>query len=132
MQSFQDFDANTDSSDFMGHVILDRRQEPRFALPGVFKVVAETAIAGRVLDVSVNGALLEQQEGSLGAIGNQVEMWLELDGSRPITALARVAHIEGKRIGVEFQEIGPADFDHLANLVLALKRAPTLAKLMGG
>ncbi len=131
MQSLDAMDGAAENGDFMGHVILDRRQEPRFALPGRFRVVSEQPISGRVIDISLNGALLEQQQGSLGVIGNRVELLLELDESRPFTAQARVAHIEGLRIGVEFHEIEPAAFQQLAELVLALKRAPTLAKLAG-
>ncbi len=129
MHSLAGLNSTAEVSGQMGHVILDRRQEPRFALPGRFRVVAEQAIAGLVIDVSLNGALLEQQEGSFGAIGNHVELLLELDEKRPFAAQARVAHIDGARIGVEFQEIEPAAFQQLAVIVELLKRAPALAKL---
>jgi c-di-GMP-binding flagellar brake protein YcgR len=113
----------------MGHVILDRRQEPRFELPGRFRCIAPAGIAGRVLDLSLNGALLECDENPTCRSGEALEILLELDDTRPFAAQARVAHVEGRRIGIEFHEIEQPAFEQLSELVLSLKRAPTLAKM---
>jgi len=113
----------------MGHVILDRRQEPRFELLGRFRCAGPAGLRGRVLDLSLNGSLLDCDEEPSCKSGELIEVLLELDGSKPFAAQARVAHIHEKRIGIEFHEIEPPAFDHLSELVLSLRRAPALAKL---
>jgi c-di-GMP-binding flagellar brake protein YcgR len=113
----------------MGHVILDRRQEPRFELPGRFRCIVPASLSGRLVDLSLNGALLEC-DGEPGCrAGELIEVLLELDQTRPFAAMARVAHVHERRVGVEFHEIEPPAFEQLSELVLSLKRAPTLAKL---
>jgi hypothetical protein len=113
----------------MGHVILDRRQEPRFELPGRFRCIAPAGLNGRVIDLSLNGALLECDAEPICRGGDVIDLLLELDDTRPFAAKARVAHVRGPRIGIEFHEIEPPAFEQLSELVQSLKRAPTLAKL---
>lgn len=113
----------------MGHVILDRRQEPRFELPGRFRCISPPGLNGRVIDLSLNGALLEADAEPTCKGTEVIEILLELDDTRPFAAKARVAHVHGMRIGIEFHEIEPPAFEQLSELVLTLKRAPTLAKL---
>lgn len=113
----------------MGHVILDRRQEPRFELPGRFRCIAPAGLNGRVIDLSLNGALLEADAEPACKSTEIIEILLELDDTRPFAAKARVAHVHERRIGIEFSEIEPPAFEQLSELVLSLKRAPTLAKL---
>lgn len=113
----------------MGHVILDRRQEPRFELPGRFRCISPSDQSGRVLDLSLNGALLECESEPLCKGGDLIEILLELDETRPFAAQARVAHVHARRVGIEFHEIDQPAFEQLSELVLALRRAPTLAKL---
>lgn len=113
----------------MDRVILDRRQEPRFELPGRFRCVTPSGLQGRVLDLSLNGALLEASEEPSCKSGDIVDLMLELEDSAPFAAHARIAHVHEHKIGIEFQGIEPHAFEHLSELVLALKRAPTLALL---
>ncbi len=113
----------------MSQVFLDRRQEPRFELPGQFRCISPPGLAGRVLDLSLNGALLESNDAPTCQSGDSIELLLELDETRPFAAQARVAHVHELKIGIEFHSIEPEAFDHLSELVLALKRAPTLAIL---
>jgi hypothetical protein len=113
----------------MGHVILDRRQEPRFELPGRFRCISPADVKGRVIDLSLNGALLESDSEASCRGGELIEVLLELGETRPFAARARVAHVHGLRIGIEFHEIETPAFEQLSELVLALKRAPTLAKM---
>lgn len=113
----------------MGYVILDRRQEPRFELPGRFRCISPAGINGRVIDLSLNGALLEADVEPTCRSTDVIELLLELDETRPFAVKARVAHVQGLRIGTEFHEIEPPAFEQLSELVLALRRAPTLAKL---
>lgn len=113
----------------MGQFILDRRQEPRFEQPGRFRCIAPEGLTGRVLDLSLNGALLEAIREPECKAGDVIEVLLELEDSRPFAAHARVAHVHENKVGIEFQGIEPHAFDHLSELVLALKRAPTLAIL---
>lgn len=113
----------------MGPVKHDRRQEPRFPLPGRFRSIAPSGLIGKVLDLSLNGALLECEDEPTVTMGEHVEMLLELEDSRPFAAKARIAHVELRRIGIEFHEIETPAFEQLSELVLSLKRAPTLAKL---
>jgi len=113
----------------MNQFILDRRQEPRFELPGRFRCLATPGLQGRVLDLSLNGALLEADSEPTCRSGEVIEFLLELEDGGPFAAQARVAHVHENKIGVEFQGIEPQAFEHLSELVLALKRAPTLALL---
>ncbi len=113
----------------MNRVILDRRQEPRFELPGHFRCVTPPGLQGRVLDLSLNGALLEASEVPTCTAGEVIDVMFELDDSRPFAANARIAHVHENKIGIEFHGIEPQAFEHLSALVLALKRAPTLALL---
>ncbi|MBV6415267.1 MAG: PilZ domain-containing protein [Xanthomonadales bacterium] len=113
----------------MGHVFLDRRQEPRFELPGRFRCISPMDFGGRVIDLSLNGALLETDAAPPCQMDDAVELLLELDDSRPFAARARVAHVHERRIGIEFSEIEQPAFELLSELVENLKRAPTLAKL---
>lgn len=119
----------TEKTPAMGHVFLDRRQEPRFELPGRFRCISPADFGGRVIDLSLNGALLEMDGTPPCGMDDAIELLLELDDSRPFAARARVAHVHGQRIGIEFSEIEPPAFEQLSELVLSLKRAPTLAKL---
>lgn len=123
------FDRSAGDHQSMGHVILDRRQEPRFELPGRFRSVDAAGTQGRVIDLSLNGALLECAAEPAWKSGDVVEVLLELDESGPFAAHVRVAHVHGLRVGTEFQEMQPHAFEQLSDLVLALRRAPTLAKL---
>lgn len=114
----------------MGHVILDRRQEPRFELPGRFRCIAPTGLNGRVIDLSLNGALLECDAEPVCATGDLIELLLELDETRPFAVRARIAHQVQRRLGIEFSEIEQPAFEQLSDLVLSLKRAPTIAKML--
>ena len=113
----------------MGQFILDRRQDPRFELHGRFRCISPPGLSGRVVDLSLNGALLEADSDPASVLGEIIEILLELDDSRPFAAQARVAHVHEHKIGIEFQGIEPQAFEHLSELVLALKRAPALALL---
>lgn len=123
------FESMMENAPAMGHVILDRRQEPRFELPGRFRCISPADFGGRVIDLSLNGALLETDADPPCKMDDAIEILLELDDSRPFAARARVAHVHGSRIGIEFSEIEPPAFEQLSDLVENLKRAPTLAKL---
>ncbi len=113
----------------MGHVILDRRQEPRFELPGRFRCISPAGLNGRVIDLSLNGALFECESVPTCKGGDLIEVLLELDETRPFAVKARVAHVHEQRIGIEFHEIETPAFEQLSELVLSLKRAPALARL---
>lgn len=124
--------SNVEDPPLMGHVILDRRQEPRFELPGRFRRLAADGPSGRIVDLSLNGALLECDGAASCAAGDVLEILLELDGTRPFAAQVQIAHVQGGRLGVEFQEMQPQDFELLSELVLSLRRAPALAKISIG
>src|SRR5690349_18220051 len=113
----------------MGQFFLDRRQEPRFELPGRFRCITQPALSGTLVDLSLNGALLESKDEPSCKHGEVVELLFELEDMRPFAASARIAHVHEHKIGIEFQGIEPEAFEHLSELVLALKRAPTLAIL---
>lgn len=116
----------------VGNLIMDRRQEPRFELRGHFHSLTPAGLVGRVVDLSLNGALLECDTEPQCAAGESVDLLLEFDLTRPFAAQVRVAHVHGMRVGIEFQEIEPVAFELLSDLVLALRRAPALARLNGG
>ena len=95
-----------------------------------FRCIAPTGLNGRLVDLSLNGALLECDSDPNCSAGDLVELLLELEEARPFAVHARVAHKVARRLGIEFSEIEQPAFEQLSDLVLSLKRAPTIAKML--
>lgn len=102
----------------MGELYDDRRQEPRYATSGIYYVEAGgRGTPGRILDLSVNGAMLEQVEGQTLDSGSRVNVVLSLPGQPEFVADVLIQHIVNGRIGVEFYDMSPEHFTTLAKLI---------------
>lgn len=102
----------------MGELYDDRRQEPRYATAGIYYVEASgRGQPGRILDLSVNGAMLEQVEGQPLAEGARVNVILSFSGQPEFIADVLIQHIVNGRIGVEFYDMSPEHFSTLATLI---------------
>lgn len=102
----------------MGELYDERRQEPRYATSGVYYLQsAGRGAPGRILDLSVNGAMLEQVEGQPLAEGNRANVVLCFPGQPEFVADVLVQHIVNGRVGVEFYDMSPEHFSTLATLI---------------
>ena len=109
----------------MGEIYEDRRQEPRFATAGKYSLEMSKSsnLEGRILDLSLNGAMLERNgPGELKA-GTRHPLTLEFAGHAPFRGDALIVHAGAKRIGIEFYDMDPQNFAALSTLIDALTRA---------
>lgn len=103
---------------YMGELYDERRQEPRYATSGLYYLrSAGHGSPGRILDLSVNGAMLEQVEGQPLIEGSRVNVVLSFSGLPEFVADVLVQHIVNGRIGVEFYDMSPEHFSTLAALI---------------
>lgn len=110
----------------MGELYDDRRQEPRYATSGIYFVQSGgRGVPGRILDLSVNGAMLELVEGQPLSEGGRVNIVLSFSGQPEFVADVLVQHIAGDRIGVEFYDMSPEHFATLATLIDQHQRSRT-------
>lgn len=102
----------------MGELYDDRRQEPRFTTAGTYHLQSgSTGSPGRVHDLSLNGAMLEELPGQPLATGGRVNIVLSFPGQPEFVADVLVQHIANGRVGVEFYDMSPEHFSALARLV---------------
>lgn len=102
----------------MGELYDDRRQEPRFATSGTYRLQAGSGGApGRILDLSLNGAMLEYVADQPLEAGARVNVVFVLPGQPEFAADVLVQHIANGRAGVEFYDMSPDHFSALARLV---------------
>jgi hypothetical protein len=102
----------------MGELYDDRRQEPRFATSGTYYLQSgSTGSSGRVHDLSLNGAMLEETASQPLVAGARVLVVLNFPGQPEFTADVLVQHIANGRVGVEFYDMTPEHFSALARLV---------------
>lgn len=116
----------------MGELYEDRRQEPRFTTGGKYRLQnagpAGTDIEGRILDLSLNGVLLEYSGAAKLHAGTRHSLVLEFDGQPPFQGDTLLVWANGSHIGIEFYDMDPQNFTALTTLIDALDRAnrPTL------
>lgn len=102
----------------MGELYDDRRQEPRFATSGIYYVQsAGSSRPGRILDLSVNGAMLELVDDQPLKAGERTHVVLSFTGQPEFVADVLVQHIVNGRVGVEFYDMSPEHFSTLATLI---------------
>lgn len=102
----------------MGELYDDRRQEPRYATSGIYYVESiGRGTPGRILDLSVNGAMLEQVDGQPITEGTRVNIVLSFSGQPEFVADALIQRIVNGRIGIEFYDMSPEHFTTLATLI---------------
>jgi hypothetical protein len=109
----------------MGEIYEDRRQEPRFATAGKYslEVSASSNLEGRILDLSLNGAMLERTSSTELKSGSRHGLTLQFTGQPPFHGDALVVHAGKDRIGIEFYDMDPQNFAALSALIEALTRA---------
>ncbi|MGH8041166.1 MAG: PilZ domain-containing protein [Rudaea sp.] len=109
----------------MGELYEERRQEPRFATAGRYRLESGRggAIAGRILDLSLNGALLEHSGAAQLQPGTHHAVTLEFDGLPPFRGDSLLVRADSAHIGIEFYDMDPKNFAALSNLIEALARA---------
>jgi hypothetical protein len=103
--------------------VLDRRQEPRFPIRGRFRSLSPPGLSGDVTDVSLNGARLHCETLPTLAVDAETEWLVELTEGAPFAVKARVAHVEGPEVGIEFEEMAAKALEELALHIEALRRA---------
>lgn len=109
----------------MGEIYEDRRQEPRFATAGKYslEVSKTSSLDGRILDLSLNGAMLERTGASDLKAGTRHKISLQFTGQPPFQGDALLVYVGSERIGIEFYDMDPQNFAALSALVEALTRA---------
>ncbi len=108
----------------MGEFFEDRRQEPRFSTAGHYLLNATNGkLQGRILDLSLNGALLERDGNAQLKAGERLVVSLEFEGYAPFSAEVLVIRSEGMHLGIEFYDMDPLHFSALSNLIDSLNQA---------
>ena len=109
----------------MGEIYEDRRQEPRFTTAGSYRLQTEHSgnLEGRILDLSLNGALLERNSNAELQSGTRLPVALEFVGQLPFRGDVLLVRIDDAHIGIEFYDMDPQNFAALSALIEALTRA---------
>ncbi|MBS0557836.1 MAG: PilZ domain-containing protein [Proteobacteria bacterium] len=109
----------------MGELYEERRQEPRFAAAGRYRLETGRVgdIQGRILDLSLNGALFEHGGSVRLQPGAHHPVTLEFDGQPPFRGDGLLVRVDKAHIGIEFYDMDPQNFAALAALIEALDRA---------
>jgi hypothetical protein len=109
----------------MGEIYEDRRQEPRFATAGKYRLQAARAgtIEGRIIDLSLNGALFDRNGNAELQIGTRLPVALEFAGQPSFHGDALLVRVDDGHIGIEFYDMDPQNFAALSALIEALTRA---------
>ena len=109
----------------MGEIYEDRRQEPRFATAGKYslEISSSSNLEGRILDLSLNGAMLERTSNANIKAGTRHRLVLEFTGQPAFRGDALLVYVGSQRIGIEFYDMDPQNFASLSSLIEALTRA---------
>jgi len=109
----------------MGEIYEDRRQEPRFTTAGKYRLdtAQSDSIEGPILDLSLNGAMLERNSTIELQAGTHHRVSLEFTGQTPFHGDALLVYIGDARIGIEFYDMDPQNFAALSALIESLTRA---------
>lgn len=109
----------------MGELYEDRRQEPRFTTAGRYRLQTGKGgeIEGRILDLSLNGALLEHAGSAKLQTGTHHPVSLEFAGQPPFHGDSLLVRVDAGRLGIEFYDMDPQNFAALSVLIEALTRA---------
>jgi len=109
----------------MGEIYEDRRQEPRFATAGKYslEVSKSSSLDGKILDLSLNGAMLERTSATELKSGSRHRLMLQFAGQPAFHGDALLVYVGNERIGIEFYDMDPQNFAALSALIDALTRA---------
>ncbi|MGA9333635.1 MAG: PilZ domain-containing protein [Rudaea sp.] len=107
----------------MGEFYEERRQEPRFSTAGRYRLQNRSSeLTGRILDLSLNGALLERNESSGLQPGDRHTVSLEFAGHPAFHADVLLVRVDGSHLGIEFYDMDPENFAALSTLIHGLTR----------
>ena len=105
----------------MGEFYEDRRQEPRFSTAGRYRLQSGSSeLTGRILDLSLNGALLERNDSSGLQPGQRQKISLEFTGHPAFNADVLMVRVDGSHLGIEFYDMDPKNFAALSTLIHGL------------
>ncbi len=110
----------------MGELYDERRQEPRFAATGKYRLALPKSgeMEGRIIDLSLNGVLLESTIATQASIGSRMAITIDFAGHEPFRGDVVLVRIGGQQLGVEFYDMDPKNFAALSELITALKKDP--------
>jgi hypothetical protein len=109
----------------MGELYDERRQEPRFSATGKYRLQLPKSgeMEGRIMDLSLNGVLLESTIAIQAPIGSRMPIAIEFEGHEPFRGDVVLVRIDGQQLGVEFYDMDPKNFTALSELIAWLKKS---------
>jgi PilZ domain len=109
----------------MGELYEERRQEPRFAAAGKYRLqlLKSGEMEGRIIDLSLNGALLESTISTQASIGARMPISIEFVGHEPFRGDVVLVRSEANQLGVEFYDMDPKNFAALSELIESLRKS---------
>jgi len=109
----------------MGELYDERRQEPRFAATGKYRLQLPKSgeMEGRIIDLSLNGVLLESAIATQATIGSRMAITIEYAGREPFRGDVVLVRIDGQQLGVEFYDMDPKNFAALSELIAWLRKS---------
>lgn len=109
----------------MGELYEDRRQEPRFAASGRYRLQLPKSgeMEGRIIDLSLNGVLLESAISTQASIGSRMAITIEFAGHEPFRGDVVLVRIGAQQLGVEFYDMDPKSFAALSELIESLRKS---------
>jgi hypothetical protein len=109
----------------MGELYEERRQEPRFIAAGKYRLQLPKSgeMEGRIIDLSLNGALLESTISTQAQTGARMPITIEFSGYEPFRGDVVLVRADDKHLGVEFYDMDPKNFAALSELIEALRKS---------
>ena len=109
----------------MGELYEERRQEPRFAAAGKYRLQLPKSgeMEGRILDLSLNGVLLESSIATQAPIGSRMPITIEFAGHETFRGDVVLVRADAKQLGVEFYDMDPKNFAALSELIESLRKS---------
>ena len=109
----------------MGELYEERRREPRFTAAGKYRLQLPKSgeMEGRMIDLSLNGALLESTISTQAPIGTRMTITIDFTGHEPFRGDVVLVRSEGTQLGVEFYDMDPKNFAALSDLIEALRKS---------
>ena len=109
----------------MGELYEERRQEPRFTAIGKYRLQLPKSgeMEGRIVDLSLNGALLESTITTQATVGTRMSITIDFSGYEPFRGDVVLVRAEGTQLGVEFYDMDPKNFAALSDLIESLRKS---------
>ena len=102
---------------------VDKRKHQRLEIPltATIKVGDNVAYIGKTKNISFNGAYIVLDQSAVPDVGTSCVVTLTLqEGDEPMTInfKARVKHLKGSKVGLEFQAIYAEDYNDFVYLMV--------------